>query len=215
MKIKCRCVGRIYYTGDNEIIGYRLADSTYAYKDITAEGLKSLIADGKVEVTNLTLSSDNRLILKGEKVATINIDRKKSPSGKIYRALTAAAKFANDIDPNTTIVACEREIWFTQEFKKIVQRDSAITNKDVREYMDKTFSNLLKNHRPEINKLLYTVNKDSEPNRKLSVRQGTFLWLILVNVLPEDPASLITDLGDSDYYLSYIFPILDDFNINW
>ena len=46
----------------NQIYGYRLQDSTGAVKDVKPESLKNAIRNKQISITNLTLTSDNRLI---------------------------------------------------------------------------------------------------------------------------------------------------------
>ena len=49
---------------NNIIIGYRIMDKNENTKDVSSEYLKQAIRQGKLEVINLTLTSDNRLINK-------------------------------------------------------------------------------------------------------------------------------------------------------
>lgn len=48
----------------NVIKGYRLVDTEGKIKDVKSEALKQAIKDKKIEVVNLTLTSDDRLMYK-------------------------------------------------------------------------------------------------------------------------------------------------------
>jgi len=63
MKVKC-----IYKFRNNtcKIIGYKIVDTSGNVKNVKAEVLKQLIKDNRIEVVNLSLTSDNRLIDKAE-----------------------------------------------------------------------------------------------------------------------------------------------------
>ena len=46
----------------NNVKGYRIQDSMGATRDISSGQLKLAIKNGRINVTNLTLTSDNRLV---------------------------------------------------------------------------------------------------------------------------------------------------------
>lgn len=58
--IICTCIHK-FRDNSGKITGYRLQDST-SIKDVTPDVLKRAVASGLVQVTNLTLTSDNRLV---------------------------------------------------------------------------------------------------------------------------------------------------------
>lgn len=64
--IKTICIQKFRDT-NNKIIGYRLKDEQGNIKDFTAEAVKEHIRANRIEVINLTLSSNNRLISKEPK----------------------------------------------------------------------------------------------------------------------------------------------------
>ena len=47
---------------NNQIYGYRIQDSTGATRDVKPEALKNAIKNKQIYITNLTLTSDNRLV---------------------------------------------------------------------------------------------------------------------------------------------------------
>ena len=58
----------------NIIEGYRIQAPKGETKDVTSQSLKNAIIQGKIEVTNLTLTSDNRLIDKKEHNSSNKLD---------------------------------------------------------------------------------------------------------------------------------------------
>ena len=62
MCIKVKCVEKIRDNNNNEIIEYVLEDSTGNRQRINSSQLKDLITNRSLEVTNLTLTSNNRLV---------------------------------------------------------------------------------------------------------------------------------------------------------
>ena len=62
--LKVKCVQK-FRDKNNVIIGYRIIDQNGNTKDVSSESLKQVIQQGRLEVINLTLTSDNRLIDKG------------------------------------------------------------------------------------------------------------------------------------------------------
>lgn len=61
---------------NNTIIGYSLADSKGNVKKMKSQELKRAIKAGKIEVINLTLTSDNRLVSTKSKIS-VNANKKK------------------------------------------------------------------------------------------------------------------------------------------
>ena len=59
--LKVKCIQK-FRDKNNIIIGYRIIDQNGNMKDISSESLKQAIKQRKLEVINLTLTSDNRLI---------------------------------------------------------------------------------------------------------------------------------------------------------
>ena len=59
LKVKCT---QKFRDKNNDIIGYRTVDQNGNMKDVSSESLKQAIKQGRLEVINLTLTSDNRLI---------------------------------------------------------------------------------------------------------------------------------------------------------
>ena len=71
--IKVMCIGTKRDT-HNKILGYYLKDKNKFKRYIGKSKLKELIKSGQMQVLNLTLTSDNRLVFKEgkEKVTTVN-----------------------------------------------------------------------------------------------------------------------------------------------
>lgn len=61
--IKTTCIQK-FRDGNNKIIGYRLKDEQGSIKDFTAKAVKEHIKAKRIDVNNLTLSSNNRLVSK-------------------------------------------------------------------------------------------------------------------------------------------------------
>lgn len=59
--ITCKCVSK-FRDRNSKIIGYKLLDLNGKTQDIRSENLKGAIKRGEVNVVNLTLTSDNRLV---------------------------------------------------------------------------------------------------------------------------------------------------------
>ena len=53
------CLNKMRKDENNQIIGYTLFDETGAIMSVTTDRLKQLIKDGKIEVTNLVITSNN------------------------------------------------------------------------------------------------------------------------------------------------------------
>ena len=87
MSVKSKCVHK-YRKNNDEIVGYRLVDLTGSYLDIESDKLKKFIMQGKIEVVNLTLTSDNRLIDKAE------------PNLTQYRRYSGDMRGYNNSNPN-------------------------------------------------------------------------------------------------------------------
>ena len=59
--LKVKCIQK-FRDKNTVIIGYRIVDQNGNMKDVSSESLKQVIQQGRLEVINLTLTSDNRLI---------------------------------------------------------------------------------------------------------------------------------------------------------
>ena len=59
--IKVMCIQR-FTNNRNQIYGYRIQDQQWKVMDIDATQLKVAIANNKISVINLRLTSDNRLL---------------------------------------------------------------------------------------------------------------------------------------------------------
>lgn len=64
--IHAKCIQKIR-NKNNKIIGYTLIDNVGKVQELDADRLKDWIVNGRILVTNLTLTSDGRLIDKSEK----------------------------------------------------------------------------------------------------------------------------------------------------
>lgn len=64
LRVECTGINR---DGKNRILGYYLEDKNKCKKYIEKNKLKALIRGGKLQVANLTLTSDNRLVFKEDK----------------------------------------------------------------------------------------------------------------------------------------------------
>ena len=64
--MKARCIEKVR-DKNNRIIGYILLDQSGNKLKIKSDALKNAIKNNKIEVLNLTLTSDNRLIASKEK----------------------------------------------------------------------------------------------------------------------------------------------------
>lgn len=65
--IQVKCIQK-FRDNQGRIYGYRLADVNQQTQDVTSENLKKAIKSGKINVVNLTLTSDNRLVDTSEKL---------------------------------------------------------------------------------------------------------------------------------------------------
>lgn len=65
--LQVKCIQK-FRDKTNKIYGYRLIDLDGKTQDVTSENLKKAIGDKQVEVVNLKLTSDNRLVDKVESV---------------------------------------------------------------------------------------------------------------------------------------------------
>lgn len=70
--IQCKCIEKFRDSKGN-IVAYRLMDSNLKTQDITPQLLKQAIKNNQLDVVNLKLTSDNRLIDKKENVQTDNV----------------------------------------------------------------------------------------------------------------------------------------------
>ena len=61
--IICTCIDR-FRNKQNQIIGYRIQDTEGNIRDVTPYQLKNVMIAGKLDVTNLKLTSDNKLVVK-------------------------------------------------------------------------------------------------------------------------------------------------------
>lgn len=59
--IQAKCIQK-FRNKSNQIIGYKLQDSQGKTKDLTPQQLKDAIHTKQIQVLNLTLTSDNRLV---------------------------------------------------------------------------------------------------------------------------------------------------------
>jgi len=84
--MKVRCIGRVR-DKNNRIIGYTLLDQSGNKLNIKSDALKNAIRNNKIEVLNLTLTSDDRLIAIKEK----------SDSDKISIMLNRAISLGMDV----------------------------------------------------------------------------------------------------------------------
>lgn len=80
MKITVTCIKRIR-DRNNRIVGYTLLDRNKGKRNVTPEELKHYIRTGKLEVKNLTLTTDNRLV--GKKLEQKKREPK-APKKKVY-----------------------------------------------------------------------------------------------------------------------------------
>lgn len=76
-----RCIGTKRDDKDR-VLGYYLIDKNKFKKYIEKNKLKALIRGGKLQVVNLTLTSDNRLVFKGIKEKTENANQQKEVTSK-------------------------------------------------------------------------------------------------------------------------------------
>ena len=77
--IKCTGTKR---DAQNRVLGYYLIDRTKEKKYIEKDKLKALIRAKKIQVVNLTLTSDNRLVFKKVKENIVKTDKRKRVSQK-------------------------------------------------------------------------------------------------------------------------------------
>ena len=66
MAVKCRCIHK-FRDKQGRIIGYRLRDENEECIDLSPDNLKIAIMSNELNIANLQLTSDNRLIHKKEK----------------------------------------------------------------------------------------------------------------------------------------------------
>lgn len=69
--IQCKCIQK-FRDNQGKIYGYRLIDLNQQIQDVTPDDLKRAIQNNQVNVINLTLTSNNRLIDKKEDKQLVN-----------------------------------------------------------------------------------------------------------------------------------------------
>ena len=77
--VTCKCINK-FRDKHNAIIGYRLKDTTGKCIDVTSDQVKVAIKNNQITVTNLTLTSDGRLV--EHKENNIAVNNTKNPSSK-------------------------------------------------------------------------------------------------------------------------------------
>ena len=61
--LKLKAVSK-FYDRYGRVIGYTLSDESGKLKEVSNNDIKAAIKSGKIEVINLTITADNRLIKK-------------------------------------------------------------------------------------------------------------------------------------------------------
>ena len=86
--IQAKCIQK-FRNKQNQIVGYRLQDLQGNLKDVTPQQLKQAIQNNQINITNLTLTSDNRLIntTKQPKQTSQNQPKNKTSTPKIQYSL--------------------------------------------------------------------------------------------------------------------------------
>lgn len=82
--IKVKCIGK-HRDKTGKILGYTLQDSTGKKANFYSTDLKEHIKNKRLIVTNLTLTSDNRLVEKSEKKDNISVNNKQVTNKKIEK----------------------------------------------------------------------------------------------------------------------------------
>ena len=59
--LQAKCIKK-FRDKHNKIIGYRLVDTNGNIQDVKAEKLKEVLSTGKLNIVNLTLTKDGRLV---------------------------------------------------------------------------------------------------------------------------------------------------------
>lgn len=117
--IICECTQKI--REGNKITGYKLRDKNGAEIKIDSETLKKYIKSGQMQVLNLTLTSNNRLVDKAKEVPLHKIIRLLDELGKYIQKNTEddfKIKYNGLIDDDTYDVAALislRDYWITDE----------------------------------------------------------------------------------------------------
>ena len=71
--ITCRCIQK-FRNKHGKIYGYKLQDSSGQIRDVTSEELKRAINDKQINITNLVLTTDGRIISKRKDTSNIETD---------------------------------------------------------------------------------------------------------------------------------------------
>lgn len=102
--LKIRCIQKVRNFNTNKILYYRIEDEHGRVNDVQPDELKNAIRNNSVTCTNLTLTSDNRLVDKQEKVkyngkyyryTIINKSDNKCIGG-LFRAIEKVLKIINE-----------------------------------------------------------------------------------------------------------------------
>lgn len=115
--LKVKCIQK-FRDKHNIIIGYRLIDQSGNTKDVTPQQLKTVMSQGRIEVINLTLTSDNRIIDK----SNTNIQNPKKPNSEAsseqleleIKFMTLGIKKENITEINTD---CGHKIYLCKKSK--------------------------------------------------------------------------------------------------
>lgn len=117
--IICECTQKI--RDRNKIIGYKLRDDLGAEIKIDSETLKKYIKSGQIQVINLTLTSNNRLVDKAKEVPLSKVVKWVDAMGTYIENNTKEdlkLKYVSLMDDDTDDVAALtglREFWVTDK----------------------------------------------------------------------------------------------------
>lgn len=101
--IKLKAVKKWYDKYGKRVIGYTLSDESGKLKEVSNNDIKAAIKSGKIEVINLTITADNRLIKKGEEDTDNGINKANAikEDKPIKKEVEKEVKKEADVDNNT------------------------------------------------------------------------------------------------------------------
>lgn len=126
--IQVRCIKK-YRDKSGRIYGYRLADMDGRVQDVDAEDLKEAIENNLVIVSNLTLTSDRRLIDKKETILQDkkifkNVPTQKIDGGKYIEKICAYLGFRFDVQ---RVKSVDGVIEYESPKRKLLGEDCTLT----------------------------------------------------------------------------------------
>lgn len=141
--IVCKCIQK-FRDNKGKIYGYRLIDLNQQTQDVTPDDLKRAIQNNQVNVINLQLTSDNRLLDKKEDKQLVN--KEIMPNKVVCETYTKASN--EKIDAEKLVYNVAHTIYKLLGHNRMVERMIELTG------FDNSHGNIIdKRFEPEINYL--------------------------------------------------------------